>query len=82
MSSLIDRWLAFDQTSNGLRKWLVQFGEEETQRVLLQKINADQSQEEVNKCISDVIDQIIELKTQTKINAREQIKNEIISKEQ
>ena len=41
MSSLVDRWLAFDQTSNGLKKWLVQFGEEETQRVLLQKIDAN-----------------------------------------
>jgi len=40
MACLIDRWVAFDQTRNGLEKWLTRFGDEYTGTNLLTKIEA------------------------------------------
>jgi len=40
MSCLVDRWVAFDQTRNGLEKWLTQFGDESTKTNLLSRIEA------------------------------------------
>lgn len=37
---LIDRWVAFDQASSGLSKWLTQFGDEASKSNLLTRIDA------------------------------------------
>lgn len=38
MACLVDRWVAFDQTKDGLHKWVTQFGDEPNSANLLTKI--------------------------------------------
>ena len=45
-ATLIDRWIAFDAHSKSLENWLSQFGDYETQRCILNKIDANGSEEE------------------------------------
>ena len=40
MACLIDRWVAFDQTKDGLNKWVTQFGDEQNSTNLLSMIQA------------------------------------------
>jgi hypothetical protein len=37
---LVDRWVAFDQTSDGLQKWITLFGDEENSSNLMARIEA------------------------------------------
>ena len=37
---LLDRWVAFDQGKDGLKKWVTQFGDEEYGTNLMTKIEA------------------------------------------
>ena len=34
-AALVDKWLSFDQSSKGLEKWLLRFGEESQSRTLV-----------------------------------------------
>lgn len=40
-STLIDKWISFDSNSVALERWLNMFGEEDIQRSLMTKIDAN-----------------------------------------
>lgn len=44
-ATLIDRWISFDQSSKGLEKWLLDFGDAETEESILIKINSEVNQD-------------------------------------
>jgi hypothetical protein len=44
-SSLVDRWMSFDQGSKALELWLSQFGDSSSNQSILYKLNAQQNQE-------------------------------------
>jgi len=60
VNTLSDRFLAFDQTTNSMKKWFKQFGDEAQARVLIQHIKADQCKQgcsgEIEKAIADVLE--------------------------
>ena len=41
VNTQVDRFVAFDQTTNSMQRWFKKFGDEDRARVLLQVINAD-----------------------------------------
>jgi adenylate kinase family enzyme len=62
MACLLDRWVAFDQTKNGLEKWLTQFGDEETSRNLMARIEASGDINSVYSQIDNILNAIVEHK--------------------
>ena len=62
MACLIDRWVAFDQTKDGLRKWITQFGDEANSCNLMTKIEASGDIASVFDQIDGIVKQIIEQK--------------------
>ena len=61
-SSIVDRIVSFDQQERPLTKWLTDFGVEERKFSLLQKINANKSQEEVFAQIEDILTNVLDNK--------------------
>jgi len=65
MACLVDRWVAFDQASSGLAKWLTQFGDEASSSNLLTRIDAGGDINSVYEQIEGLLRQIVERKMQT-----------------
>ena len=82
MALLIDRWVAFDQTSSGLEKWLSQFGDEPTSSNLMTKINANGSIEETEQLIEQIIQSIIQRKQSKQKVLRSSVQSIIIREEE
>ena len=40
-ATLVDRWIAFDQNKKSLQSWLVQFGDEDNKRTVLQEVDGN-----------------------------------------
>lgn len=47
VNTLADRYIAFDQTTNSLKRWLNKFGDEEADRNLLYVVDANQSVDKI-----------------------------------
>ena len=61
-STLIDRWLAFDQSTTGMQRWASQFGVEKVNLSILNKNNADLSESEVFDKLQQVIEAVVKVK--------------------
>ena len=75
MACLVDRWVAFDQTSSGLDKWLTQFGDEATNTNLLARIEASGDINSVYEQIDGVLKQIVEHKVRKQTLLRSTIQS-------
>ena len=75
MACLVDRWVAFDQTSSGLEKWLAQFGDEATNTNLLARIEASGDINSVYEQIDGVLKQIVEHKVRKQTLLRSTIQS-------
>jgi len=62
MALLCDRWVAFDQTRNGLDKWLTKFGDEYNNTNLLTRIEASGDINTVYNHIDNVLKSIVDQK--------------------
>lgn len=62
VASLIDRYVAFDATTNNMRKWFTDFGVENEGRLLLQTIDCHQVQEHISGQIRAVFEEILSQK--------------------
>jgi hypothetical protein len=60
MACLLDRWVAFDQGKDGLRKWITQFGDEYTSTNLMTKIEASGDINSVYDQIDNILKKIVE----------------------
>ena len=82
MACLVDRWVAFDQASSGLAKWLTQFGDEASSTNLLTRIDAGGDINSVYEQIEKRLRQIVERKMQTQALDRSTIQSAIIREEE
>lgn len=82
MSCLVDRWVAFDQTRNGLEKWLTQFGDESTKTNLLSRIEASGDIPTVYDQIDRVLKDIVEKKMNKQAECRRHIQSKLILEEE
>lgn len=82
MSVLLDRWVAFDQTQDGLRKWLVQFGDEVAGSNLLSKIDAGGDINSVFQQIDAVIKELIAQKARKLALERATVQSSLIREEE
>ena len=82
MACLIDRWVAFDQTRNGLKKWLTQFGDEPTTTNLMHTIEASDDINSVFGRIEDILKQVSERKQQKETLLRSTIQGQIIRQQE
>ena len=79
MACLIDRWVAFDQTRDGLQKWITQFGDEDNKANLMTKIEAAGDINSVYQQIDEVVNRIIDCKVKRAGMKRAQIQAHIIN---
>lgn len=61
-STLIDRWMEFDEKSKGLEKWLNQFGVESIKLSILNKIDANLNEKDTFEKVKEVVNTIIRVK--------------------
>lgn len=60
VASLVDRFLAFNQQTNSLKRWLEMFGVEQKNRQLIQTIDANSSKQEVSFAIERILNEIMD----------------------
>jgi len=82
MACLVDRWVAFDQTKNGLMKWLTQFGDEATTMNLVSHVEASQGINDVYEQIDAVLKKIVQQKMTQQQFLRSRISSQIIREEE
>jgi len=82
MAALVDRWVAFDQTQDGLLKWVTQFGDEDNKANLLTKIEAQGDINAVFEQIDEVVKRIIEQKARKAALKRSSVQAQIIKDEE
>ena len=81
MACLLDRWVAFDQTKDGLKKWLTQFGDESVNMNLMAKIEASGDINSVYEQIDGLLKKIVEHKEKKQLFLRSRIQSVIIERE-
>ena len=82
MACLVDRWVAFDQTRDGLKKWLTKFGDEYTSQNLLARVEASGDINQVYEQIDNVLKNIVEQKMRKQALKRSTIQSKIIREEE
>lgn len=82
MACLVDRWVAFDQTRQGLEKWLTQFGDEATSSNLLTSVDASKDINSVYAQIDALLRQIVARKMGTQALLRSTIQANVIREEE
>ena len=82
MACLVDRWVAFDQTRNGLEKWLTKFGDEYTNTNLLARVEASGDINNVYSQIDGVLKQIVDQKMRKHALKRSAVQSKIIRDEE
>lgn len=82
MACLVDRWVAFDQTRDGLKKWLTQFGDEATGSNLMTKIEATGDINSVYDQIDSILKNIVDNKMKKQTFLRSRIQATIIEREE
>lgn len=82
MACLVDRWVAFDQTKNGLEKWITQFGDETNNTNLRTKIDASGDAQSVTEQIDGVIKNILNQKMSQQTFLRSSIISTLIDQEE
>lgn len=73
VSGLPDRFVAFDQNTSSMQRWLKQFGDESRNRILLRLLSAEQSIEEVHSQICGTVDLILDHRQERYDNLREEL---------
>lgn len=73
VNTLADRFVAFDQTTNSMKKWFKQFGDEGQNRVLLQMVQAKQSKQEISANIEKAVQYVLDKKAEKRNALREAI---------
>jgi len=74
-STLIDRWMSFDQGAKALENWASQFGDSNSGKSILYKLQAESDQESVSALIKEILENVLlakkerELAIKAKINA-------------
>jgi len=81
MACLLDRWVAFDQTKDGLKKWLTQFGDESVNMNLMAEIEASGDINSVYEQIDGLLKKIVEHKEKKQLFLRSRIQSVIIERE-
>lgn len=76
-ATLIDRWISFDQSSKGLEKWLLKFGDKDTDQSILSRINAESSNEDVTAQINEIIERIMLTKAEKEQSIKSKINEQI-----
>jgi len=78
VSGLPDRFVAFDQNTSSMQRWLNQFGDEERSRSLLRVFSAQQNIEELNSQITSKLELILEHRLEHYVNQRDALSSKIM----
>ena len=73
---MVDRHISFDGNSNGLRKWLKDFGEEVDNWDLLHDVNGHDTKDEVFDRIDTEIKEILAMKQRWEDTTKAKIREE------
>jgi hypothetical protein len=77
VTGLPDRFVAFDQNTASMQRWLRQFGDEERSRNLLTIFKADCGAQDLNAQIVERLEMILEHRLDKHLALREQLASKI-----